>query len=142
MIYGPNPTSEQVLRTLEPYEHNNRCLKSIKTSLQPAKAKMQNTHHFKSTTTRSSFAFMNRVIPTVTATEFIQQTEVPQQVRPAALKETKEQKLRTLVGKSMWALVNLEKRLVPGITSQPKPSKYDLKDTFFRKAFIQKPKVS
>lgn len=42
----------------------------------------------------------------------------------------------------MWDLVNLEKKLVPSISSKKKPSKYDLKDTFFRKAFIEKPKVS
>lgn len=35
LIYGPNPNSQDVLRQLEPYEQNNRCLKSIKMSLQP-----------------------------------------------------------------------------------------------------------
>ncbi len=68
--------------------------------------------------------------------------EVSQVARAKSQKESKQEKLRNLVCKSMWDLVNIEKKLVPSITSNKRGSKYDLKDTFFRKAFIKKPKVS
>lgn len=110
--------------------------------MQSTNKKAINSHYFKSTTTRDSFALMDRTVPVVTATETFAKKEVSQVVKSVTRKESKNEKLSNLVGKSMWDLVNLEKKLVPTITSKISGPKYDLKDTFFRKAFIKKPKVS
>lgn len=42
----------------------------------------------------------------------------------------------------LWEEVQLERAQNPEISSKPRPSKYNLQDAFFRKAFISKPEIS
>lgn len=42
----------------------------------------------------------------------------------------------------LWEEVLLEKGQNAEFSSKPQPSKYNLNDTFFRKAFMKKPEVS
>ena len=47
MIYSNNPTYKDILRKLEPYESNNRCLRSIKHIPKKERTKKQ-SHFFRS----------------------------------------------------------------------------------------------
>lgn len=42
----------------------------------------------------------------------------------------------------LWEEILLEKNQIPDLTSKQPESKFNLKDTFFRKAFITKPQIS
>lgn len=42
----------------------------------------------------------------------------------------------------LWEEILLEKNQIPDLSSKPPESKYNLKDMYFRKAFIEKPKIS
>lgn len=63
MIYGKNPSLAQILRELEPYETNSRCLKSVRVSMSNQNKKLVNSHFFKSTDRSKSFCFNNRLVP-------------------------------------------------------------------------------
>jgi hypothetical protein len=62
MIYGKNPSFTNILRELEPFEKNSRCLKSVRVSMKKTNKIPVNSHFFK-TTDRESFCFNNRIIP-------------------------------------------------------------------------------
>ena len=53
-----------------------------------------------------------------------------------------ELKLKKLLQHMLWEEVMLERGQNAEFSSKPEPSKYNLKDTFFRKAFMKKPEVS
>lgn len=49
MIYGQNPTPQNLLRELEPFEKCTRCLKSVRNSMMQNPKKHKCSHFFKAT---------------------------------------------------------------------------------------------
>ena len=166
LIYGKKPSVSDLLKEREPYEKSMRCLKSVRTSMQVQHQKKRSSHCFLSTERNKAFNFNERLIPKQVDQKNISPTQketttkvssakqqnskqcaldsnklTPEEVRKKNENDLQE-KLKKLVTAMLWEEKLLEKEQVPELSSQVQPSKYNLSDVFFRKAFITKPELS